>query len=113
MKLEQWKIEAVDVQDAEQLFWPTSPTRYYSIPRSTQRLPPRMEKQQNPTPLQQLALEAFLVQLKNLCQEKNYAENKRALKHYLKFLLPASIRQQLLMASTKDSRIYTLLDVMY
>lgn len=111
MKLEQWKLEAVNVQDAEELFWPTSPTRYYSIPRSTQRLPPRMDKQRSPTPLQQLALDAFLLQLKNLCQQKNYTENKRALKHYLKFQLPASIRQQLLTASTKDSRIYTLLDL--
>ncbi|XP_057365528.1 uncharacterized protein LOC130686413 isoform X2 [Daphnia carinata] len=111
MKLEHWKLEAVEVQDAEELFWPTSPTRYYTIPRSTQKLAPHMDKQRSPTPLQELALEAFLLQLKNLCQQKNYTENKRALKHYLKFQLPASIRQQLLAASTKDSRIYTLLDL--
>ncbi|EFX71210.1 hypothetical protein DAPPUDRAFT_111981 [Daphnia pulex] len=118
MKLDHWKLEAVEVEDAEELFWPTSPTRYYSIPRSTQqqqqRPPPRMDKlMHSPTPLQQLALEAFLAQLKNLCQEKNYGENKRALKHYLKFQLPATIRQQLLDMSMKDSRIYTLIDVTY
>ncbi len=115
MKLDHWKLEAVavEVEDAEELFWPTSPTRYYSIPRSTQRPAPHMNKQHSPTPLQQLALEAFLAQLKNLCQEKNYGENKRALKHYLKFQLPATIRQQLLDMSMKDSRIYTLIDVTY
>jgi hypothetical protein len=118
MKLDHWKLEAVEVEDAEELFWPTSPTRYYSIPRSTQQqrtaaAPPRMDKLHSPTPLQQLALEAFLAQLKNLCQEKNYGENKRALKHYLKFQLPATIRQQLLDTSMKDSRIYTLIDVTY
>lgn len=117
MKLDHWKLEAVEVEDAEELFWPTSPTRYYSIPRSTQQRPaaaaPRMDKLHSPTPLQQLALEAFLAQLKNLCQEKNYGENKRALKHYLKFQLPATIRQQLLDTSMKDSRIYTLIDVTY
>jgi hypothetical protein len=115
MKLDHWKLEAVavEVEDAEELFWPTSPTRYYSIPRSTQRPPPRVDKLHSPTPLQQLALEAFLAQLKNLCQEKNYGENKRALKHFLKFQLPAAIRQQLLNMSMKDSRIYTLVDVTY
>ncbi len=117
MKLESdhWKLEAVEIQDAEELFWPTSPTRYYTIPRSTQRPSTTqvilLENKPSPTALKQLALVAFLDQLKNLCLAKNYGENKRSLKHYLKFQLPSPLRQQLLNLSMRENRIYTLVDV--
>ena len=64
-----------------------------------------------PAALQTLALEAVLQQLLALCQQRNYADNKRALKHYLKFQLPDPLRQQLLDLSLKEGRIYTLVDV--
>lgn len=67
----------------------------------------------SPASLQNLSLETFNNQLRNLCQSKNYVNNKRGLKHYLKFLLPVPLRQQLLDLSTKDGRIYTLVDVIY
>lgn len=65
----------------------------------------------NPASLCQLALDAFLSQLKNLCQNRNYGENKRGLKHFLKFCLPTPLRQMLLELCLKDGRIYTLVDV--
>jgi len=65
----------------------------------------------SPASLQNLSLETFNNQLRNLCQSKSYVNNKRGLKHYLKFLLPVPLRQQLLDLSTKDGRIYTLVDV--
>jgi len=65
----------------------------------------------NPASLCQLALEAFLTQLKNLCQNRNYVATKRGLKHYLKFCLPTPLRQMLLELCLKDGRIYTLVDV--
>lgn len=126
MKLDsdRWKLEAVEVDDAEELFWPSSSTLYRSIDRSSHQ---RSLLNRRPfhfgcdhhrqltsvLSLKQLALEAFLYQLIDLCQQKNYAENKRALKHYLKFLVPPLLRQQLLDLSMKDNRIYTLVDVMY
>lgn len=123
MKLEsdRWKLEAVEVEDAEELFWPStnsssSSPRFYSFNRSVSQLRTSRvlsDNKQNPVDLKEQALQAYLVQLKNLCQEKNYGENKRALKHYLKFQLPSPLRQQLLNLSLKDHRIYTLVDVMY
>ena len=115
MKLESdhWKLEAVDVQDAEELFWPTSPTRYYTIARSTQSPSSQVlcsEKLKSPVSLKQLAMETYFAQLKNLCQHHNY-EQKRSLKHYLKFQLPTALRQELLDLSMKEHRIYTLVDV--
>ena len=66
----------------------------------------------NPASLCQLTLEAFLIQLKNLCQDRNYGENKRGLKHFLKFCLPTPLRQSLLELCLKDqNRIHTLVDV--
>lgn len=119
MKLDsdRWKLEAVDVDNAEELFWPsTSSSRFDSFSRSITRRSSQVlshSDKQNPIDLKQLALQAYLTQLKNLCQEKNYGENKRALKHYLKFQLPSPLRQQLLNLSLKDHRIYTLVDVTY
>ena len=64
-----------------------------------------------PAHLQSLAMEAVLQQLVSLCTQSNYAINKRALKHYLKFQLPVELRQQLLDLALRDGRIYTLVDV--
>lgn len=61
--------------------------------------------------LQSMALNSFLKQLMALCQQRSYKENKRALKHYLKFQLPCRLRQQLLDLATRRSRIYTKVDV--
>ena len=64
-----------------------------------------------PVNLQSLAVEALLQQLVALCKQSNYAANKRALKHYLKFQLPDDLRQQLLDLALREGRIYTLVDV--
>ena len=64
-----------------------------------------------PMNLQGLAVEAVLQQLVTLCKQTNYANNKRALKHYLKFQLPVELRQHLLDLALRDGRIYTLVDV--
>jgi len=66
---------------------------------------------QIPAHLQSLAMEAVLQQLVSLCTQSNYAINKRALKHYLKFQLPVELRQQLLDLALRDGRIYTLVDL--
>lgn len=109
-----------------ELAWPGSPHRPYTshVPPPERHRHSRQEesadhhvdetsnnKRHSPSALISLTLHAFLDQLRNLCLEKNYAENKRALKHYLKFLLPTALRQQLLDLATRESRIYTLVDV--
>ena len=65
----------------------------------------------HPRSLQMLSLEAVLSHLSALCQSRNYGDNKRGLKHYLKFQLPSMLRQQLLDLALREKRIYTLIDV--
>ena len=67
----------------------------------------------HPATLQMLSLEAVLSHLSALCQSRNYGNNKRGLKHYLKFQLPSMLRQQLLDLALRDRRIYTLIDVRF
>lgn len=112
MKLEaiDWRLGAVDVSDVE-LFQSSSQTQLYTTSYSTLRPLQNCVRKGSPETFKNLALEAFLDQLRNLCLAKNYGENKRALKHYLKFQLPSTLRQQLLDLAMKENRIYTLIDV--